>query len=409
MLTSKLPLRNAQGEIVGVLGTYMDITEHKQQALALARSTRALKALSSGNSALIHSTSAAQLYDAMAQALVDVAGYKMAWVGLVEHGEGDPIRPVGVAGDDTGYVASAQFSWGDNEHGRGPAGLCVRTGEAVVSQDIATDANMAPWKQAAQAAGCAAMVALPLKNGDQVFGVLCIYTQDQEAFDADELALLTEMAGDLAFGLLTQRDRAAHLLDLQRLERSMEATVDALAGTVEIRDPYTAGHQRHVAEIALAIGTVLGLPDMQLRGLKLAATVHDIGKLSVPAEILAKPGRLSEIEYALVQGHAEAGYEILKDIEFPWPVAEMVRQHHERINGSGYPRGLKGEQILLEAKIIAVADVVEAMASHRPYRKAKGLDAALDEITAGRGTDFDPVIVDACLKLFREQNFHIPD
>jgi PAS domain S-box-containing protein len=409
LLTSKLPLRDAQGDVVGVLGTYMDITEHKRQALALARTTRALKALSNCNSVLVHALSEEQLYADMAQTLVESGGYKMAWVGLVESGEDQPIRPVGIAGDASGYVASARVSWGDNERGRGPSGQCVRIGAAVVSHDIATDPGMTPWHDAAQAAGFAASVALPLKDGDRVFGVLNLYAGDAEAFDDEELALLTEMAGDLAFGVITQRERSTHLLDLQRLERSMEATIDALASTVGIRDPYTAGHQHRVADIAVAIGTALGMQDAPLHGLKLAASVHDIGKLSIPAEILSKPGRLSPIEYALVQGHVEAGYEILKDVEFPWPVAEMVRQHHERIDGSGYPRGLKGEQILLEARIIAVADVVEAMASHRPYRGGKGLDAALDEIAAGRGKRFDPAVADACLKLFREQNFRIPD
>lgn len=192
-------------------------------------------------------------------------------------------------------------------------------------------------------------------------------------------------------------------------ERSMEATVHALASTVEIRDPYTAGHQRRVADIAVNIGTLLGLTAHQLQGLKFAATIHDIGKLSIPAEILSKPTKLSEIEYKLIKEHAEAGFEIVKDIEFPWPVAEMIRQHHERVDGSGYPRGLKSKDILLEAKILAVADVVEAMSSHRPYRSSKGVEGALDEISTGRGSLYDIKVVDACLKLFREREYAVPE
>lgn len=409
LLTSKLPLRDEQGRVVGVLGTYMDITESKQQGIALARKVRALKALSAGNSALVHAENEEQLYADMVRAVVESGGYRMAWVGLLEPGEGSPIRPVGVFGDDTGYVPTMQISWSDSLLGGGPMGQCARSGQPIVSRDIDSDPAMAPWRDKALAAGFAAAAAFPLKDGDRVFGALAIYATDTLAFDDDELALLNEMTDDLAYGALNLRAGVLHAENLRQLGRSMESTVAALASTVEIRDPYTAGHQRRVAEIAVSIGALLGLPEHQLQGLDFAATIHDIGKLSIPAEILSKPSRLTAIEYALVQGHAEAGFEIVKDIDFPWPVAEMIRQHHEREDGSGYPRGLKGEQILLEAKILAVADVVESINSHRPYRPARGIDVALDEIYRGRGTLYDAEVADVCLKLFRERGYKIPD
>ncbi|MDD3763142.1 MAG: PAS domain S-box protein [Nevskiales bacterium] len=410
LLTSKLPLRDARGEISGVLGTYMDVTEHKERERALARKTRALTALSSGNSVLVHARTEAELYQDMVNAIVEAGGYKMAWVGLAEHGEGLPVRPVGKAGDDTGYVDAAKLTWSDQtERGRGPSGLCIRTGQSVISRNIETDPVMAPWRDAARAAGFAASAAIPLKNGADTFGELCIYSADPAAFDEDEIALLEEMAGDLAFGVIALRTRDANLNNLERLERSMEGTVRVLAGTVELRDPYTAGHQQRVATIADAIAGVMDLSEDRRQGLRLAAMVHDIGKLSVPSEILAKPGRLTNLEYQLVMAHAESGYEILKDVEFPWPVAEIVRQHHERVDGSGYPRGLSGEQILLEARILAVADTLEAMSTHRPYRPARGVDAALDVIADGRGALFDPAVVDACLELIRKRHFVLPD
>jgi HD-GYP domain-containing protein (c-di-GMP phosphodiesterase class II) len=189
----------------------------------------------------------------------------------------------------------------------------------------------------------------------------------------------------------------------------MDSTVRSLASVVEVRDPYTAGHQRRVASLAVEIGKLMGLGDDQLRGLNLGAEIHDIGKINVPAEILAKPGKLSAEEFELIKAHPAAGAEILKGVEFPWPVAEMIHQHHERLDGSGYPRGLKGDQIIQEARIIAVADVVEAMSSHRPYRAAKGLDLALDEIVKGRGRLYGADVVDACVKLFLERGFRIPD
>jgi HD-GYP domain-containing protein (c-di-GMP phosphodiesterase class II) len=195
----------------------------------------------------------------------------------------------------------------------------------------------------------------------------------------------------------------------RRIKRSLIGTVQALVATIELRDPYTAVHQRRVADIAVGIGRVLGLTAAQLCGLDLAATIHDIGKLGVPLEILAKPGRISSAEYELIKGHAAAGAEVVKSIDFPWPIRDIIWQHHERLDGSGYPRGLKGDEILLEARILAVADVTEAMASHRPYRKALGIDAALAEIESGRGTRYDARCVDACIRLFRELGHRLPD
>jgi putative nucleotidyltransferase with HDIG domain len=190
-----------------------------------------------------------------------------------------------------------------------------------------------------------------------------------------------------------------------KLERAMGGTISVMAHAVEVRDPYTAGHQRRVTDLAFAIGKALNLTELEIEGLRMAGLIHDIGKLYVPAEILSKPGKLSEIEFELVKTHVEAGYDILKDVEFPWPVAAFVRQHHEKINGSGYPQGLKNGQIFLEAKILTVADVVEAMASHRPYRPSLGIDLALEEIVKNKGILYDPGAVDACVQLFREKGF----
>lgn len=189
----------------------------------------------------------------------------------------------------------------------------------------------------------------------------------------------------------------------QRLQKTLLESVSAMAAIIELRDPYTAGHQRRTAQIAAAIAQELRLSAKMVEGLNLAAVVHDVGKISVPIEILSKPRALSDIEYALIKQHAEYGYEILKEIDFPWPIAKTVLQHHERLDGSGYPQGLRGDEILLEARILAVADVIEAMASHRPYRPSLGTDAALDELEKNRGKLYDPVVADAALRLFREQ------
>ncbi len=201
-----------------------------------------------------------------------------------------------------------------------------------------------------------------------------------------------------------ERERE-RLASAQRLEQTLMQTIEAIAATVEARDPYTAGHQRRVATLARAIAREMGLSDNKIRGLYLAATIHDLGKVSIPAEILSKPGGLNRMEFELVKTHPQAGYEIIKDVQLPWPIAQMVLQHHERLDGSGYPQHLKEEQIQHEAKILAVADVVEAMSSNRPYRPGLGLDAALDEVTKHRGVLYDPVVVDSCIRLFREKDF----
>jgi putative nucleotidyltransferase with HDIG domain len=182
-------------------------------------------------------------------------------------------------------------------------------------------------------------------------------------------------------------------------------TATALASAIEKRDAYTAGHQQRVAQLACAIAREMGLKEDQIEGIHVAGVLHDIGKISVPAEILSKPGNLTEIEFSLIKAHPKIGYEILKNIEFPWPVAQITLQHHERMDGSGYPSGLSGEETLLEARILGVADVIEAISSHRPYRPGIGMGKALQEISKNKGVLYDPNIADMALKLFYEKGF----
>jgi putative nucleotidyltransferase with HDIG domain len=195
----------------------------------------------------------------------------------------------------------------------------------------------------------------------------------------------------------------------EKILNSMEGTINALASALAMRDPYTAGHQRCVAELTDAIARDMNFSDHDIKGLRLASLIHDIGKIQVPSEILSKPGNLTQFEYGLIKTHSQAGYDIMKNIEFPWPIADIVRQHHERLDGSGYPQGLKGDDILPEAKIMGVADVVEAMSSHRPYRPALGVDAALEEILSKKGTLYDSDVADSCIRLFKDHKFKFND
>jgi len=206
---------------------------------------------------------------------------------------------------------------------------------------------------------------------------------------------------------IRERNRAEEELrdSLKKLRTAMESIVGALVLAIEKKDPYTSGHQKRVATFAGAIAKEMGLPQDQIDGVRMAAMIHDIGKNAIPGQILSKPAKLGKLEMEMIKEHPQLGYDILKGIEFPWPVAQMVLQHHERIDGSGYPQGLLGDAIYLGAKILGVADVVEAMASHRPYRASLGLDKAMEEISKNSGILYDPDVVDAGLKLIREKGF----
>lgn len=194
----------------------------------------------------------------------------------------------------------------------------------------------------------------------------------------------------------------------EELRNALISGIGAIAATLDIRDPYTSGHQRRVSSLCVAIGVEMGLTENQLEGLRLGALIHDIGKVSVPAEILSKPSRLSDIELALVREHSQIGHDIVKDVKFPWPIGQMILQHHERQNGSGYPKGLSGDEIIIEARILAVADVVEAICSHRPYRAARGMNEAIAELHGDDGTRYDKASVEACLRVLESHGMQLP-
>jgi PAS domain S-box-containing protein len=245
---------------------------------------------------------------------------------------------------------------------------------------------------------------LPVFDGQRIVAVAGVGNKEEpyNASDVRQLTLLMDGMWNLV-----QRSQAETALkeSLSQLHRTLDSTAMALATTVEMRDPYTAGHQKRVALLVCAIGQEMGFSADQLEGMRVMGMLHDIGKIAVPAEILSRPGKISETEFNIIKVHSQVGYDITKDIEFPWPVAQGIPQHHERLDGSGYPHGLKGDEIILEGKILAVADVVEAMSSHRPYRPTLGIDKALEEITRNKGIRYDSEVVDVCVRLFTGTGF----
>jgi HD-GYP domain-containing protein (c-di-GMP phosphodiesterase class II)/HAMP domain-containing protein len=376
----------------------------------LLRVNRSLRVLSAGNKSLLFATTEQDLLDRICRGIVEEGGYLAAWIGFTGP-DRDKYLHTAASYSTTTDVAE-QIDWNTVCKGLRPVINAVRNDEVLVIND--TSAEMVTPRLGEQAAkfGYRSVIILPLHLEGKPFGALILTAREKNEFRGLQVEYLKETAADTSFGIdlwRTRGDRNRLMLMEGHhelvLRNALEEALRAIAMTIEMRDPYTAGHQRRVGDLAKALATDLGLGAEEAHGIYLAAIVHDIGKIGIPAEILVKPARLSEIEYAMVKGHAAIGYEILKGVNFPWPIAEMVHQHHERMAGSGYPLGLHDSDITFGARILTVADVVEAMSSHRPYRPQVGLEAALREIEKGRGTRFDAAVVDACLKLFRKDGF----
>jgi PAS domain S-box-containing protein len=530
---------SVQPALEGILILSTDITARKRAEESLHRTALALRTLTTCSHAIVRATGWDELMQEACRVIVEVAGYRLAWIGLAQQEEGETVLPVAHAGYEERYLDQPSITWANG--GRGPAGTAIRTGKPVVCNDMLTDPLFAPWREEASRLGYASCIALPLIASGEVLGALNICASGPRAFDAEEVGLLQELADDLAYAMVALRTRARgdqlhgqlrdseqryqlhfehvseviYTLDRQLRVRAISPSVRTLLGyapeeligrpfgelgllspqsldaalseirevlrggslspsvhefiardgsrrfvelsgapvleaeetvgvvavardvtdrmgteralehtlsdlrqvlggmikilglIVEQRDPYTAGHQRRVADLARAIATEMGLSLARIGGIQVAASIHDLGKISVPADLLSRPGRLSESELMLVQAHAQVGYELLRQVEFPWPIADIVLQHHERLDGSGYPNHLRGEETLLEARILALADVVDAMASHRPYRPAFRVEEVLAEISRERGTLYEPEAVDACLRLIGEKGFRV--
>jgi response regulator RpfG family c-di-GMP phosphodiesterase len=389
-----------------------EVSVRKMAEEMLSRINLELTMLSECIHAVVRAVDELELMREICRIIVEVGGYEMAWVGFAEHDEEKSVKPIAWMGNEQGYLETIKISWFDNERGRGPTGTSIRTGESVVIDNIKEDPKLVLWRDDAVKRGFHSAIALPLKNNGLVIGVLTIYASEPKAFDKSETQRLIGLADDLAYGIFALRTRIERIqageqieLHVEKLQKALSGTIEVVASTVEVRDPYTAGHQRRVAMLAKAMAEFMDLSASQIEGIYMAGVVHDLGKIYVPAEILSKPSRLNDIEFNLIRTHSQVGYDLLKTIDFPWPIAQIVHQHHERLNGSGYPQGLSDGQILVEAKILSVADVVEAMASHRPYRPARGIDLALDHIQEESGNLYDTQAVNSCLKLFTETGF----
>lgn len=332
-----------------------------------------------------------ELYRGVVELIAQRFGYHSVGLFTVE---GEEVVLRAIAGDLAGSVHPGFRQSIDT----GILGHVVRTKRTYVAPDVTKDPYFVPGYKVEKTLS---ELCVPIKAGDQVIGLLDIQSREPNAFGEADV----DAAEAISRWISVELEKAKLYA---QLKRALENTAATLARVVEIRDPYTAGHQRRVAALSAAIAEEMGLPPERKEAVRLAALLHDLGKIAVPAEVLNKPGRLEELEMRFVRKHPWAGFEVLKDIPFPYPVADIVLQHHERLDGSGYPQGLKGEEIMLEARILAVADVVEAMCSHRPYRPPHRLEEVLAELERGKGRLYDPRVVEACFKLFREKGFRFP-
>ena len=374
---------------------------------------RALLAHADATTALACAKTEEQLIHGICKAIASQEPYVLAWVGAAEHDSQKSVRFLGSYGVEIKYLKDLFVSWDESTpSGMGPGGTCIRTNQSIIVNDVESDETFLPWRERARLSNICSMIGVPITDAENTpIATLLVYSKVPHSFGHLEKILFESFAKEIGFGLtalkkqklleevIEIKDRAEHKLNI-----ALRATIEAMSKTMEWRDPYTSGHQKRVAMIAQAIAGELGWSEDERLAVYFAGLVHDIGKIAVPSEILTKPSKLSPLEMQLVSGHVEAGYQILKDIPFPWPIALMIQQHHERLDGSGYPNKLIGDQICQGARVLAVADTIEAMATHRPYRAALGLSAAMQTLRTQAGISIDKNVLDAAFRLMDRDN-----
>ena len=380
----------------------------------LQKQNWALLAHAMASSALVRSNNRDDLISGVCNAIVNQSPYILAWVGLAMHDNLKTVQVIGSHGAAADYAKGIDVKWSpDTSAGKGPTGQCIQTSLPVLILDTENDPRFLPWRERSKPYGIRSVIAVPIKDHEpQAIAALTVYANLPNAFGEVEIQLFESLAKEIGFGLAAIEKQ--QLLDEEIKERerlndqlikTLNSTIEAMSKTMEWRDPYTAGHQKKVALLSQAIARKLGWGEERIKGLYLAALVHDLGKIATPSEILTKPSMLTETELALIKEHPKTGYDILKDIPFTWPIAQAVYQHHERIDGSGYPNQLVGDAIIPEAKILAIADTIESMTSHRPYRPGLGLEKAILQVKSEAGKTLDPAICEVACQLIEQDEF----
>jgi len=384
-----------------------EVTERKVAQERIEHLNTMLRAIRKINQLIVREKDSKRLIKGACDELVATRGYYNAWIALLD--ESGSLVTTAEAGLGKKFKPMVEML----KRGELPLSEqnALKQSGVMITEDplsTCTDCPLSPMYE-----GRSGMTAR-LEQEGKVYGVMTVSIPEGLTGDEEEQALFQEVVNDIAFALHGRelekgRNRAEEELEKsnEKLQGALEETVNVLASVFGKRDLYTSGHQQRVMQLACAIASEIGLTSGQVQGIHVAGSLHDIGKINVPTEILTKPGGINQHERGIIQMHPQVGYDIIKGVEFPWPVAQAVLQHHERLDGSGYPAGISGEAIIIEARVLAVADVVEAMLSHRPYREALGIDKALEEIRQNRGVLYDSQVTDACLRLFEEKGFEL--
>jgi putative nucleotidyltransferase with HDIG domain len=397
--------RDSNGKIAIIEGTYHSINRLKLVQTRLENTNMALNILLQSYEVAVDGNSSA-IMQRIVNRLAAIPTVRVTWFGEAMNDDEKSFRVISAAGPAVTYIDQFNPSWGGRASAIGPSGKCIKLQKPCMVEDVRTAPELEPWRDLFERKQMLSGVSIPIGSPDGRQYILHVASSIAGQFSSDDtdiyrtishvLGLIISSA-DIQFRYAQSESARADLTS--RLQRAGEGAISALVTVVESRDPYTAGHQQRVAEIASAIAQEMGLPPEKIEGIRIGAMIHDIGKVGVPAEFLVKPGVLDPSELALIKRHAEIGYHIVKNIDFGWPVERIVHEHHERWDGSGYPRGLTGKAIALEARIVAVADVVESMATNRPYRERIPWIRVLQELETGRNSRYDPDVVDAAFSV----------
>lgn len=390
--------------------TLIDVTGRQRAEIKVGNLNKLLRALTSSIRAMVRTGNRGAMAREVCHALVSEAGYRFAWIGELTEDPAEAVRVIAVAGEPIDHINEASAVYAPSARGNQAIKDSMQSGQPQlvrigIANEVAGESGDDP---ATKSVG--SFVTLPMITGGRVASVLCIYSREPDAFPDQDLQYLQILATNLGRSMdtidgWTRYDDAerGRLAALQRSKESLLQLITSLSRLIAMRDPYTADHERRVASLARRVGRRLGMTDDKLEALEIAGILHDIGKSGIPSELLSKPGKLSNAEMMLIREHVRIGVEILEKISFDWPVATYVGQHHERLDGSGYPNGLTGDAILPESRILAVCDVAEAMLAHRPYRPGRPMEHVIKELTDGRGRRYDARAVDACLAILNEE------
>jgi len=380
------------------LAVIEDITERKKAELRILHLNRLYITISQINQTIVHAHDKESLFGEICRVAIDHGQFRMAWIGLLNE-TSDTVKPIAFAGEELGYLENLNIRYHDPILGWGPTGIALHEGHCIICQDIGSDPRMLPWREAALSRGYLSSAAVPIREQGRVVGALTVYADEANGFDAENEGLLEQIGQDVSFALDSIQAEAERKRAEANLEEAYDTTLEGWAKALELRDKETEGHSRRVTETTLAVARAMGFSEGEILHIRRGSILHDIGKMGIPDQILRKEGPLTDEERQIVLKHPDTAYNLLKQIPYLEKALEIPHSHHEKWDGTGYPRGLKGEEIPLSARIFAIIDVWDALSSDRPYRKAWTREKVVEYLKNDIGKHFDPRVADVFLAM----------